>query len=221
MSIQNFNYDQPYVVPKDYRVDPAPALLDGGVALSAQPDFIFTQVDRAYYGSLAGGTGRWGFGYFRTPQRWMIDTLNGWDPDVAKRPDPHFNPTNAKTLYEAMPLGQRVAVEWRGGQELVNDIINNSVSPAHLDQRMREITAVVKAQMAIERYDRESYMLGYGAQKVFSGIVNYVTVDPLTTISIIAAAGLAARSFRRFLDSRRLRRAIPDAAAGCSEAGGD
>jgi len=162
------------------------------VGYSALPDFIATQVDRAYYGATDGGAGRWAFGYMRTPQRAVVDWWQGWDPDVGSKPDPNFNPTQAKTMYETMPLEQRVAVLQRGGQELVDDIINNSVSAEHLDQRMREIEVVTRAQMEIEQYDRESYMLGYASQKIFSAVVNYVTVDPMTTISIVATAGLAA-----------------------------
>jgi hypothetical protein len=189
--MSTFNYDTPYIIPKDYGIDIAPTLLDGGVGSSGL-GFIDTQVDRAYYGALAGGTGRWAFGSLRTPQRWLIDQLQGFDPDVASKPDPDFTPDFARQRYESQDLARRVAAEKRGGKELVDDIINNSVSAAHMDQRLNEILLVTQAEMEIEQYDRESYMLGYGATKAFSAVVNYVAVDPMTTISIVATAGLAA-----------------------------
>lgn len=189
--MSTFNYNTPFTFKKDSGVNVTPTLLSGGVGLSWLPEIVSTQVDRAYYGATDGGAGYWAFGTMRTPQRWMIDTLNGWDPDIASKPDKYFTPDHAKTLWNTFPEEQRAAAMYRGGQALVDDIINNSVSAQHMDQRLREIERITKAHLAIEKYDKESYLLGYGTTKVTSALVNYVFVDPMTTVSVVATAGLA------------------------------
>lgn len=190
MSTFNFNTDFTYQ--KDFGISSTPTLLSGGMGDSLLPRFIATQVDRSIYGATEGGAGRWMFGAWRTPQRWLIDNINGWDPDVAGKIDPSFTPKDAQNIWNSTPDTAKAAVLYKGGQELVDDIINNSVSSAHAIQRITEIEAVARASYAIDRYDEELGALTYGAHKMFSGIVNYAASDPLTTISIAATGGLAA-----------------------------
>lgn len=116
--MSTFNYNTPFTFQKDSGVNVTPTLLSGGVGLSWLPEIVSTQVDRAYYGATDGGAGYWAFGTMRTPQRWMIDTLNGWDPDIASKPDPYFTPDHAKTLWNTFPEEQRASAMYRGGQEL-------------------------------------------------------------------------------------------------------
>lgn len=188
-----FNYDRRdfYQREGESGVYTAPSLLSGGTAASYVPSFIATQVDRSIYGATEGGAGSWAFGSLRTPQRFFLDWKMGWDPDVATRPDPNWNEQQAGALWATLPPEQTAAVLYTGGEDLKKDIIENSVSSDHFQQRLSEIETITRAKVAIEKYDQESNFLTYGLHKAFSGGVNYVFSDPLTTISIVASAGLA------------------------------
>ena len=140
MSTFNFNTDFTYQ--KDFGISSIPTLLSGGMGNSLLPRFIATQVDRSIYGATEGGTGRWMFGAWRTPQRWVIDSINGWDPDVAGKIDPNFTPKDAQNIWNSTPDTAKAAVLYKGGQALVDDIINNSVSANHAIQRITEIEVV-------------------------------------------------------------------------------
>jgi len=190
MSTFNFNTDFTYQ--KDFGISSTPTLLSGGMGHSLLPRFIATQVDRSIYGATEGGAGRWMFGAWRTPQRWVIDSINGWDPDVAGKIDPDFTPKDAQNIWNSTPDTAKAAVLYKGGKALVDDIINNSVSANHAIQRITEIESTARAAYAIDRYDEDLGYLTYGAHKMFSGIVNYAASDPITTISMVGTGGLAA-----------------------------
>lgn len=177
-------------IPFQQFVTGAPEVLGETQGASWLPGFISTQVDRSIYGATEGGAGRWAFGYLRTPQRWLIDTLQGWDPDVADKPDPNWNAEEASKLIGGITDSQRAAIMVSGGQDLMDEIVNNSVSQAHFVQRINEIEVVANARMAIEKYDQDLFLTMPG-HKVFSAVVNYVASDP-TTIATIAATGYLA-----------------------------
>lgn len=190
--MSTFNFNREFKYQKDYGISNAPSFLTGSVGASYLPEFIQTQVDRSIYGATEGGAGRWLFGTMRTPQRFVLDNVMGWDPDVASNVDPNFTPDNARNLWNSVPDAAKAAVLYKGGKELVDDIVENSVSQAHFIQRISEVEVITTASMSLDKYDREANMLTRGMHKTFSATINYVASDPMTTISIAATAGLAA-----------------------------
>ena len=191
----DFTYDLELPSQHTAFVDNTPILLKGGMGNSYLPGFISTQVDRSIYGATEGSAGRWAFGTLRTPQRALIDWMYGWDPDVATKIDPEWNVEKAKSIWGSIDSTARAAIMYKGGQALADDILSNSVSQAHFIQRIDEVTAIAKAQYAIDQYDNETNFLTYGLHKTFSGAVNYIASDPTTPISfsfIAVTAGLGA-----------------------------
>lgn len=192
MSTFNYNNDIPYA--KDSGISNAPALLNGGTGASWLPGFVSTAIDRANYAATEGGAGFWAFGSMRTPQRAVVDWMQGFDPDVGNRVDPLFTPTVAKSYWDSAVItdAEKAAVMHQGGTQLVDEIVNNSVSLPHFRQRIREVEFIAKARIAIDQYDQEANMFTGGLHRTFSGVVNYVASDPMTTVSIVATAGMAA-----------------------------
>lgn len=173
------------------RIQAAPEMIRESQAASWLPEFIGTQVDRSVFAATEGGAGRWAFGTLRTPQRWVLDQVMGWDPDVADKPDPNWNPEEARKIAGSIPDIQRVAVMYAGGQELMDDILNNSVSFEHMRQRLHEVEVTTTARMAIDDYDRRAF-LTKPLHNVFSAAVNYIGSDPTTVVSMAATGWLAA-----------------------------
>ena len=173
------------------RIQAAPEMLRESQAASWLPEGIGTQVDRAIYAATEGGAGSFLFGWALTPQRWVLNQIMGWDPDVADKPDPNWNAEEARKLAGSIPDVQRVAVMHAGGQELMDDILNKSVSFPHMRQRLHEIEVMMTARMAIDEYDRHAGLSKPG-HKIFSALVNYMGSDPTTVVSMGATGVMAA-----------------------------
>lgn len=175
----------------DGQVSALPSLLNQSQGASYLPEFVGTMVDRSIYGATEGGAGAWAFGSLRTPQRFVVDYMYGWDPNVHLKPDPNWNTKAAELAWNSVPDYEKAAALYVGGQALIDEIKGNSVSRAHFQQRLNELGVVSQAKFAIDAYDRESFFLGYATQKTLSAVINYVASDPTTVISIAATAGLA------------------------------
>lgn len=147
---------------------------------------------RADYAAYEGGAGSTLFGAIRTPARYFADLAHGFDEDLGNRPDPNWNKTQAQNLFKTWATDtQRAAISVAGGRELEEDIINNSVSAEHMKQRLKYIEIVESARMSIDLADQNSSMFGYGVNKTFSALTNYVFSDPVTIVSIAATGGLS------------------------------
>ena len=163
---------------------------------TSEQSFISTLGDRAIYGSTEGGSGRWLFGAFRTPQRFITDIVLGADETV----DPQFIQNRSTKVKEYLDgvdeMTRRLLVaagdERPGGYEqLVKDLSNTATSVQNLSSRVSHITEVFKARKRIEAYDADSNFVTYGLTKSTSAVLNYVTVDPLIVAPLGATAATA------------------------------
>ena len=132
------------------------------------------------YAALEGGAGYWALG--RTPARYAYDKMVGGADDEL---DPNFSPERRAALVTNLTPAEKE----RWGKEFLTDLETTSTSEANLMYRVTYKRDVDSAVAALDYYDRTDNAASYVFAKTLSALGNYVTVDPLTTGSIIASLG--------------------------------
>ena len=132
------------------------------------------------YAALEGGAGYWALG--RTPARLFYDLAVGRDDT----PDPNFTQERRDSLIAAIPEVEKQ----RWGKEFLEDLRTTSVSEANFMYRYMYKKDVDTALDTIEYHDGQASKFGIAFDYTSSAVLNYMAVDPITTVTTAASLGL-------------------------------
>ena len=160
---------------------------------TSEQTFISTLGDRAIYGSTEGGAGRWLFGAFRTPQRYMTDRILGADETV----DHTWSigrQQKVQSFIDGIDSDSRALLKAAGDErpggyeQLLKDLGDTATSQQNLASRINQINEIYKARKRIDTYDDQTNFVSYGLLKTTSAVVNYAAVDPMIVAPLGATA---------------------------------
>jgi len=187
----NFFVGKPIVKDSVGGIKAVPELLSGSLGSSVGGGFLGSTVDRALVGIRDYGTGEFAFGSMDTPQANIINWKLGYLHSHEVKADPSWTSEQARKMWGAVPDDAKVAVDLAGGKDLLESIFTESKSVNDMFNRVSQINEVVRARLAVDKYDAQTNMIGYGFIKTTSALSNYIFADPITAVTIIATAGLA------------------------------